>query len=75
MNKLKELREKRGLTQRQMATVMGITQASYWSLEKEKTLLNSRQIIMLSNFFQCSPNDILDFKSQYHIIIGEVFHE
>ena len=72
MNKLRELREKRGLSQRDMAKVMGLSQAQYWSLEKERSLLNSKQIIELSNFFKCSPNEILDFKSQYQTILNEL---
>ena len=72
MNKLKELREKKGLSQRDMAKVMDISQASYWSLEKEKSLLNSRQIILLSKFFGCTPNDLLDFKSIYQSAMSEL---
>ncbi|MEM0172997.1 MAG: helix-turn-helix transcriptional regulator [Sulfolobaceae archaeon] len=75
MNKLRELRENKGLTQREMAKIMDLSQAQYWALEKERSLLNSKQIIDLCHFFECTPNDLLDFKQHYQIIMSEVFDE
>jgi len=75
MNKLRELREQKGLSQRDVAKFMNISQASYWALEKGKSLLNSKQIIQLSGFFECTPNDLLDFKTQYKVIMSEVLNE
>lgn len=74
MNKLKELREKKGLSQRDMAKAMNLSQAQYWRLEKEISLLSAKQIIELSHFFGCTPNDLLDFKTQYQIIMNETYH-
>ncbi|MDG0888788.1 helix-turn-helix domain-containing protein [Paracholeplasma manati] len=73
MTKLRELREKKGVSQRDVAKFMNLTQAAYWSLEKGRSLLNSQQIINLSIYFECTPNDLLDFKSHYQIIMSEVF--
>lgn len=75
MTKLKEFREMRGLSQRDVAKVMNISQAQYWRLEKDISLLNTKQIMKLCAFYKCSPNDILDFKDHYQIIMSEVFDE
>lgn len=72
---LKEFRKKRGLTQSEVASVLELSQAQYYRLESGKSLLNSKQILKLCALYQCSPNDLLDFKSHYQIIMSEVFDE
>ena len=72
---LKEFRKKRGLTQADVAAVLELSQAQYYRLESGKSLLNSNQIMKLCALYKCSPNDILDFKSHYQIIMSEVFDE
>jgi len=75
MLKVREFRELKGLSQRDVAKSLGISQAAYWRLEKGISLLNSNQIIKLCNVFGCTPNDLLDFKSHYQIIMSDVFDE
>lgn len=72
MNKLRELREKKGVSQRDVAKFMNLTQAAYWSLEKGRSLLNSEQLMNLSIYFGCTPNDILDFKTFYQSVLNEL---
>lgn len=72
MNKLRELREQKGLSQRDVAKFMNISQASYWALEKGKSLINSKQIIELCNLYKCTPNDILGFYGVFKYIEGEL---
>lgn len=74
MIKLREFRELKGLSQRDVAKIMEISQAQYWHLEKGKSLLNTKQIFQLCNLYDCTPNDLLDFKSQYQIIMNETYH-
>lgn len=74
MLKVKHFRELKGLSQRDVAKILDITQASYWRLEKGISLLNSNQIVKLCNLFECTPNDLLDFKTQYQIIMNETYH-
>lgn len=75
MLKLREFRESKGLSQRDIAKIMGISQAQYWHLETGKSLLNTKQIMELCKIFKCSPNELLDFKDHYQIIMSEVFDE
>lgn len=75
MLKLREFRESKGLSQRDVAKIMDISQGQYWHLEKGKSLLNTKQILQLCELYQCTPNDLLDFKSHYQIIMSEVFDE
>lgn len=72
---LKDFRKKMGLTQTEVAEVLNLSQAQYYRLESGKSLLNSKQIMQLCDLFQCTPNDLLDFKSHYQIIMSEVFDQ
>ena len=72
MHKLREYRESKKLSQRDLAKYMGLTQAGYWALEKGKSLLNTQQILKLCELYKCSPNDLLDFKAIYHATINEL---
>lgn len=74
MLKVRYFRELKGLSQRDVAKILEITQASYWRLEKGISLLNSNQIVKLCDLFGCTPNDLLDFKTQYQIIMNETYH-
>lgn len=75
MLKVRYFRELKSLSQRDVAKHLGISQAAYWRLEKGISLLNSKQITELCVLFNCTPNDLLDFKSHYQIIMSEVFDE
>lgn len=75
MNTLKNFRIKKKLRQLDVANLLGVTQTQYHRLETGKSLLNSNQIMVLCRLYQCSPNDLLDFKSHYQIIMSEVFDE
>lgn len=72
---LKDFRKKRGLTQAEVANVLSLSQAQYYRLESGKSLLNSKQIMQLCELYRCSPNEILDFKLHYQIIMSEVFDD
>lgn len=72
MNKLKEFRKKNKLTQNEVASKLGISQTQYSLHETGKSLLNSKQIMTLSILFNCTPNDLLDFKTFYQSILNEM---
>lgn len=72
MNKLKDFREKKGISQRDIAKVMGLSQAQYWRLEKGISMLNESQIFELCHFYRCTPNDLLDFKSIYQNAMSDL---
>ena len=59
MNRLKELRKSRSLTQIDMAKVLHITQASYSLWESGKTKLDREALEKLSNYFDVPAEYIL----------------
>lgn len=75
MNTLKQFRSKKELRQLDVANYLGVTQTQYHRLESGKSLLNSNQIMELCKLYGCTPNDLLDFKQHYQIIMSEVFDE
>jgi transcriptional regulator with XRE-family HTH domain len=75
MFKLKEYRENKRLSQREIAKYLEITQASYWNLEKENTTLNAKQIIKLCKLYECTPNDLLGVKGVHQIVFNEMDKE
>ena len=74
-NSLKEYRKKKGFTQAAVAEILNLSQAQYYRLESGKSLMNSNQIIEMCKLYSCTPNDLLDFKQHYQIIMSEVFDE
>lgn len=59
---IRELRNERGLTQRQMADVLGITETNYRKMESNS--LKSIRYEMLDTickFFSCTVQDVLTF--------------
>lgn len=75
MNTLKQFRSNKKLRQLDVANYLGVTQTQYHRLESGKSLLNSNQIMELCKLYGCTPNDLLDFKKHYQIIMSEVFDE
>lgn len=59
MNRLKELREERGLTQTDLAKALQIKSQSIGQYEAEKRGLSTEKLIMLSNFYGVSVDYIL----------------
>lgn len=59
MNKLKELRKGKRLTQQEMANILGITQNSYSYWENGKVKIDNFSLKKLSDFFNVSIDYIL----------------
>lgn len=68
---VKRLREKRGLTQEQLADIMGKEKStvSKWEIGKNKMIVGDME--MLCAALDCSPNELLGYKSQSQLD-GEV---
>lgn len=64
MSKLKELRIKKGYTQLEIAKVLGIKQSTYSLHELGKSLLNAKQIRILSALYECSTDELLEFNKE-----------
>lgn len=59
MERLKILRKKRHITQAQLATRMGVTQAALSGWETGKFSVDSDMLIKLADFFNCSTDYLL----------------
>lgn len=58
-NKLKEMRERAGLTQQQLAEKIGVTQQTVWYYENGRREMKSSILIELSNALGCTVSDLL----------------
>ena len=58
-NRLKELREERGISQEKLSEISGISRATLSKIENNEEMnLNTRTIAKLSAAFQVKPSDI-----------------
>ena len=67
-NNIKELRKEKGLTQKQLADIVGATQGAIYFWEKEVNEPTVGYILKLASFFQVSVDELLSYsspKSQY----------
>ena len=61
-NNLKEARKFKGLTQKQVALQMKMTQQQYSRFENGLFQLNYEQILFLCNLFDITPNELFLIK-------------
>ncbi len=59
-NKLKEYREKAGLTQEQLADVINVSRQTIISIERNKFVPSLEVAFNLSKLFRCSIEEIFD---------------
>lgn len=55
-NKLKELRQKKGLTQENIAYELGISQKAYSKIENNKVCLSNEKMMKIAEILKVSPN-------------------
>ncbi len=67
MLKLKEYRQLNNYSQRDMAKLLKITQASYWRWENGETIPNASQILTLCKIFEITPNDLFGIKGVHRV--------
>ena len=60
--RLKELRVKHNLTQREVAGILNITSSTYSKYENGKLVLSFSKLIALAKLYNISADYILDFK-------------
>lgn len=65
MLKLKEIRIKKGLTQKDMADILGVNQVSISRFERETRKLDQDQIVKLSLALEVTPDELLGFEEAY----------
>jgi len=65
MLKLKEIRIKKGLYQRDIAEILGVTRTAAARYELEERMLNQNQIVKLCLALEVTPEELLGFKEAY----------
>ncbi|MBQ4443691.1 MAG: helix-turn-helix transcriptional regulator [Clostridia bacterium] len=66
-NNLKEARKASGMTQKQVATVLFMTQQQYSRFETGVFELNYDQILRLCKLYDITPNDLFCIPSELNI--------
>lgn len=59
MNKIKKIREKRGLTQKQLSEMIMVNQSTVAMWETEKSVPRASNLLKLSNTLNCSVDELL----------------
>jgi len=57
--KVHQLREKLGVPQESIATILDVSRMSVVNIESGRHGLTLRNLLLLCSIFKCSPNDIL----------------
>lgn len=64
VSRVAELREKAGLTQRQLADSIGVTESTIRNLENNRNGINQlERFIKLCSVLNCEPSDLIGYKS------------
>lgn len=73
--KLKEFRESKKWSQREIAKKLHMTQQGYCRWEQGLTFPNPDKILQLCEIFQCTPNDLFGIKGVHAVKISELKNE
>lgn len=68
MNRIKQLRKEKGMSQLDLAMLMGVTQETISGYEREKHPMGIEQLLFLCDYFNCSTDYMLcisDIKQGY----------
>ncbi|MCP5104160.1 MAG: DUF4065 domain-containing protein [bacterium] len=69
--KIKRMRETMNISQERFAEILKTPRSSVSQVENGKRELKSHELIDISNFFNCSVDELLDLKKKPEIIIGQ----
>lgn len=64
IDRLKNIREDKDITQEEIAKILGIKQSAYSKYEKRRTKLQIEDLITLCNFYNVSADYILGFTNK-----------
>jgi len=65
MIKLREIRIKKGLYQKDIGEILGVTEATASRYENEKLMLNQNQIVKLCLELNVTPGELLGYQEAY----------
>lgn len=57
--KLRTLRQRQGLTQKQLGDMLGVHQTHVWRLEQGKKTPNAAMILKIADIFGVTPNQLM----------------
>lgn len=63
-NKIRQIRESRGLSQDNIALELGITQPSYARLEKDDNRINIIRLMQIAGVLETTVSELIDEKTQ-----------
>lgn len=73
--KLKELRKEKGITQMELANILGIKKITYFKYESEEISIPLPKLLEISNYFNVTPNDLLGFKKEIGMFDKKDFYK
>lgn len=62
MLNIQKMREKAGLSQVEVANLLGISGSAYSQIEKEKYMINAVMLSKLAIIFECTTDDLINFE-------------
>lgn len=73
--KLKELRKEKGITQMELANILGIKKITYFKYESEEISIPLPKLLEISNYFNVTPNDLLGFEKEIGMFDKKDFYK
>jgi len=64
-HKLRELREAAGLSRYKLCLAISKNRGTYRALEEDNAVLDINTLIKLCSIYQITPNDVLEYKTDY----------
>lgn len=71
MNRIREIRKKRGLTQIELAEMLGTTQATLSGWETERIRTSTESLIRLSEVLHCSTDELLGLEEHEPVLVND----
>lgn len=65
MNRLKEIRSKKGITQAELAKALKVSQQAISSYENGSRMMDNDFIVRASLYLEVTPNELLNFDEVY----------
>lgn len=73
MSKVADLRKQAGLTQRQLADLVGVTESTIRNLENNRNGVDQiERVVRLCQALQCRAEDLIEYRSVEAGEVGEV---